>query len=33
VESPILTQAAEFAHFHGISTFSWNVAEFGTGQW
>jgi len=27
-----LSRAAEFAHFRGISMFSQNFAEFGTGQ-
>ena len=29
----ILSQATEFAHFRGISMFSGNFAEFGTGWW
>jgi len=33
VERRILSRAAEFAHFRGISMFSQNFAEFGTGWW
>jgi len=32
VEHRILSQVTEFARLRGISTFSWNVAEFGTGR-
>jgi len=32
VQRGILSRAAEFAHFRGISMFSRNFAEFGTGR-
>jgi len=33
VERGILSQAMEFAHFHRISMFLRNFAEFDTGRW